>query len=488
MEAFDLVIRGGRVVTECDDVLADVGIRDGRVAALGCGLGPGRDEIDAAGRLVLPGGVDSHCHIEQLSGSGVMNADDWESATRAAVAGATTTVIPFACQHRGMRLSEVAADYHARAREGAMADYALHLILADPNRDCLERDLPELVESGHASIKVFMTYDAMRLEDEAMLDVLLRARELGALVAVHAENHGMIAWTSRRLVERGYTAPRYHAVSHPRASEREAFGRLIAMAELVDQPVMIFHVSTAEGVAVIREARGRGLKVWGETCPQYLFLDADDLDRPGAEGAKFCCSPPLRTRSDQDALWRALELGDLQTVSSDHAPFAFDSSGKLQAGPNPAFKQIPNGLPGLQWRMPLLFDEMASSGRLGVREFVRVAASAPARLYGLADRKGSVAVGKDADLAVWNPDREVALDDSLVRDRTGYTPYAGRRVRGWPEVVLCRGRVAVRDGEILARAGDGAFLPRRAGPAARPTGRMSPEFDRERNFGASLLA
>ena len=486
MTSFDLVIRDGLVVTECEDMRADVGVRDGKIAALGVGLDGGRREIVASGHLVLPGGVDSHCHIEQLSASGIMNADSWQSATRSAAFGATTTVIPFACQHRGMSLRKVAAEYHELAEQGALVDYALHLIVSDPTPQCLDLDLPDLAESGHASVKVFMTYDAMRLEDEELLDVLLRARQLGLLVAVHAENHGMVHWMVRRLQERGYVAPRYHAVSHPRGSESEAFTRLIALAELLDQPIIIYHVSTAEGAAVIRDARGRGLKVWGETCPQYLFLTASDLDRPGMEGAKFCCSPPLRTSADQDALWRALALGDLQTVSSDHAPFAYDASGKLHAGENPSFKQIPNGLPGLQWRMPLLFDAMAAEDGLGLQAFVRITASEPARLYGIADRKGSIAIGKDADLAIWNPAREVVLDDTLVQDRTGYTPYAGRRITGWPEVVLSRGTVIVEDGALRAEPGHGQFLARRGGAAAKPTGKLSREFDPERNFGAQL--
>ena len=486
MSAFDFVVRGGRVVTECEDMPADIGIRDGRIVALGAGLERGSREIDAAGRLVLPGGIDSHCHIEQLSAGGIMNADDWESATRSAAFGATTTVIPFACQHRGMRLRDVASEYHELAGRGALVDYAMHLIITDPTPECLRDDLPKLVGSGHASIKVFMTYDRMRLQDEELLDVLLRARELGALVAVHAENHGMVGWMTQRLVDRGYHAPRYHAASHPRASESEAFTRLIALAGLVDQPVIIYHVSTAEGAAVIRDARGRGLKVWGETCPQYLFLTAADLDRPEMEGAKFCCSPPLRTEADQAALWRALALGDLHTVSSDHAPFAFDESGKLHAGKNPTFKQIPNGLPGLQWRMPLMFDAMVSKRRLGLQNFVRLTASEPARLYGLFDKKGSIAIGKDADLAIWNEAAEVTLHDSLVQDGTGYTPYAGRSVKGWPETVLSRGTVIVENGALRVEAGRGQFLPRSAGPAAEPSGKSSPEFDPARNFGAEL--
>jgi dihydropyrimidinase len=226
--------------------------------------------------------------------------------------------------------------------------------------------------------------------------------------------------------------------------------------------------------------------VWAETCPQYLFLTADDLDRPGNEGAKWCCSPPPRTAADQEALWAALERGDLQTVSSDHAPFAYDETGKLVAGPDPSFKQVPNGLPGLQARMPLLFDAMVSKGRMDVTDFVRLTATAPAQIYNIADRKGSIAIGKDADVVVWDAERTVTFDDSMVADATGYTPYAGRTVTGWPQTVVRRGEVIVEDGSLAARPGSGVFLPRNGGRAAAPTGRRGPEFDPARAFGADL--
>ena len=294
MQAFDLVIRGGTMVTATDTAEADVGIRGETVAAIGRGLDQGRREIDARGKLVMPGGVDSHCHIEQLSASGLMNADTFHSATASAAFGGTTTVISFAAQHVGMSLTEVVEDYHKLAERGAVIDYAFHMILADPTEAVLTKELPPLVKAGHSSIKVFMTYDRLKLDDVQLLDVLAAARDNGAFMMVHAENHGMIAWISKRLLARGYTAPKYHAVSHPRAGEAEAFTRLIACAALVDQPIMIYHVSTAEGAAVIRRAREQGLKVFAETCPQYLLLTKADLDRPGLEGAKWICSPPLR--------------------------------------------------------------------------------------------------------------------------------------------------------------------------------------------------
>jgi dihydropyrimidinase len=285
MHAFDLVIRGGTVVTATDTAEADVGIRGERIAAVGRDLDRGGREIDARGKLVMPGGVDSHCHIEQLSAAGLMNADTFHTATASAALGGTTTVISFAAQHVGMSLTKVVEDYHKLAQRGAVIDYAFHMILADPTETVLTKELPPLVKAGHASIKVFMTYDRLKVDDVQLLDVLAAARDNSALVMVHAENHGMIAWLSKRLLARGYTAPKYHAISHPRAGEAEAFTRLIACAALVDQPVMIYHVSTAEGAAVIRRARGEGLKVFGETCPQYLLLTKADLDRPGLEGA-----------------------------------------------------------------------------------------------------------------------------------------------------------------------------------------------------------
>ena len=486
-ESFDCVVRGGRVATAVDEFDADVGVKDGLIAAIGRNLPAGASEIDARGRLVLPGGVDAHAHIEQLSAAGIVNADTFESATTAAAFGGTTTVIPFAAQHVGMNLLTVVDDYMALARKGSVVDYTFHMIIADPTGITLKEHIPALVAQGHATIKVFMTYDLLQVGDEKLLDILLAARQAQALVCVHAENHGMISWMGKRLVEKGYTAPKYHTISHPRGSEAEAINRLITFAELIDQPIMIFHVSTAEGVAAIRHARGRGLKVFAETCPQYLFMTAGDLDKPGLEGAKWMCSPPPRTQADQEAIWRGLELGDLQTVSSDHAPYAFDATGKLSAGPSPTFKQIANGLPGIEVRLPLLFDAMVSRGRLGLAKFVELTATAPAKIYNLHPRKGSISIGADADLVVWDPNRKVTLTNDLLHDRTGYTPYAGRSITGWPEMTLRRGEIIVRGGKLTAKPGSGAFLPRTGGSAATPLNRLTADMDPARNFDARLL-
>lgn len=457
--SYDLVIRNGLLGTESSVVRGDLGIRDGRVAAIGGYLDRGDREIDAAGRFVLPGGVDTHCHIEQMSAAGMMTADDFESATIAAAFGGTTTVISFAAQHRGLDIAEVVADYAARATRGAVVDYSFHMIVADPNAETMAK-LPELVAAGHGSIKLFMTYDRLLVDDEKILDIMSLARNCGATVCVHAENHGMIGWASRNLLNAGKTEPRYQPMSHPRQSEAEAIYRLIALCSVADCPVTIFHVSTAEGAAIIRDARRRGIPVAAETCPQYLLLTAEHLDQPGFDGAKWCCSPPLRTAADQQALWEALRHRDLRMISSDHAPYAWDDTGKLRNGMRANFTQIVNGLPGIETRQLLMFDAMVSQERMSVCDFVDLTSTAPARHYGLYPRKGALVVGADADVVIWNPDRRTTITAGALHDRTGYTPYEGREVRGCPETVLCRGKVIVADGHLLARPGDGQFLPR----------------------------
>ena len=486
MTPYDIVIRGGTVGTADAVFEADIAISGEAVVAIGRNLGPAKSEIDARGKLVLPGGVDAHAHIEQLSGMGVMNADSFESGTGSAAVGGTTTVVCFAAQHKGKSLTKVLDDYHALAKRGAIVDYALHMILADPTERVLKEELPPLVKAGHSSIKLFMTYQHTQVDDEQLLDTLVAARENEALVCVHAENNGMISWMGRRLVERGYRAAQYHAVHHPRLCESEAIYRLAAFSELIDQPVIVYHVSTDEGARVIREARGRGVKMFGETCTQYLTLTVDDLVKPGLDGAKWICSPPLRWKSDQDALWQALDRGDLQFISSDHAPYRFDDTGKLRAGPDPSFKDIANGMPGLELRLALLFDAMVAKGRFGIEKFVEWTSTAPARMYGLHPKKGTIAVGADADICIWDPKRKTDISDATTRDNAGYTPYAGRTIEGWPVTVLRRGVVVADGGKLKASAGSGRFLPRAAGPSARPTGRLSPEFDETRNFGAKL--
>jgi dihydropyrimidinase len=486
MADFDLVVRGGTVATASDTMRCDIGVVGERIAALGADLGSGKREIDAAGAYVLPGGVDSHCHIEQRSSGGVLTADDFHSATVSAAFGGTTTVIPFAAQHHGQSLRQVVQDYHACAGPKAVIDYAFHLIVSDPSESVLGQELPALIRDGYSSFKVYMTYERLKLDDRQLLDVLSVARREGALVMVHAENHDVIAWMTERLLQGGHVAPRHHGLSHARVAEGEATHRAIRLAEFLDVPLLVVHVSAAEAMDAIRAAQTRGLKIFGETCPQYLFLTAADLDREGLEGAKFCCSPPPRDAADQEAMWRGLQNGTFQVFSSDHAPYRFDESGKLPRGEKTTFKEMANGVPGLELRLPLLFSEGVRGGRLSLNDFVALASTNAAKLYGLYPRKGSLAVGADADLAIWDPEKTVDVRYDLLHDQAGYTPYEGRRITGWPVTVINRGRVVVQDGELQVERGSGAFLPCDPPESAKPLGRPAPELDPARNGGTDL--
>lgn len=485
MSDLDLVIKNGTVATAGDRFSCDVGIRGETIVALGENLDAAA-EIDAAGKLVLPGSIDSHCHIEQVSSSKIVCADDFYSGTVSAVFGGTTTIIPFAAQHHGQSLRQVVRDYHDCAGPKAVVDYAFHLIITDPAAQVMGQELPALIRDGYTSFKVYMTYENYQLDDYQMLDVLSVARREGAMVMVHAENHDMIRWLTDRLLEKGYGAPRYHAVSHPRMAEGEATHRAICLAEFIDVPLLIVHVSAQEAIDEIARAQARGLKVYAETCPQYLFLTAGDLDRDGMQGAKYCCSPPPRDESAQQAVWRGLQNDTFHVFSSDHAPYRFDETGKLAAGENASFRDIANGVPGIELRMPLLFSEGVNTGRIDLNRFVALTSTNAAKLYGLYPRKGTIAIGSDADIAIWDPHKPVKITYDLLHDNVGYTPYEGRSLRGWPETVLRRGRIVVEQGELKAERGSGAFLPCDIPDPARPLGVLSPEMDPKRNFGAEL--
>lgn len=486
MTAFDLVIKGGTVIAADHSSKADVGIRHGRILALAENLEDATQVIDARDRLVMPGGIESHCHIEEISADGLMSADDFHSGTVSAAFGGNTTIVPFAVQQRGQSLRQAVHDYRRLADPKVVIDYALHMIISDPSQTVLEEELPSLVAEGHTSFKVFMTYDRLRLSDYELIRVLAAARGLGALVMVHPENHDMIRFVSELLVAQGHHAAKFHALSHPRIAEEEAVNRMIALAELVDVPLMIVHVSNSRVMERVRWAQEKGLRVYAETCPQYLVLTAADMDRPGREGAKFCCSPPLRDEEDGRALWSGVEQNLFDVVSSDHAPYTFDEKGKFHKGFDARFDQLANGMPGIEARLPLLYSEGVSKGRISCNSFVALAATNAARLYGLEARKGAIAPGHDADIAIWNPDREVQLSSAMLHDRVGYTPYEGVRVKGWPETVISRGRVVVGNDELKVQAGSGRFVPAAVSALSQPRNRPVQELDPASNFGVSL--
>ena len=387
-------------------------------------------------------------------------ADDFESGTRSAACGGTTSVIPFAAQAKGQSLAAAVADYHRRAEGKACIDYAFHLIVSDPTPRVLAEELPRLIRDGYTSFKIYMTYDDLRLSDREILDVMDLARREGAMVMVHAENSDAIAWLSDKLIAAGRTAPAYHAVSRPPAVEREATHRAIALSELIDVPILIVHVSGGEAFEQIRWARARGLNIHAETCPQYLLLTAAQLGAEGYHGAKCVCSPPPRDAASQEQVWRALAGGDCSVFSSDHAPFRYeDPHGKKPDGREVAFPHIPNGIPGLETRLPLLFSEGVLKGRIDLHAFAALTAANPARMYGLYPRKGTIAVGSDADLVVWDDKREVTISNGALHHAVDYTPYEGLRITGWPALTLSRGEVVYEAGRFRGRAGHGRFMP-----------------------------
>ncbi|MDO8289166.1 MAG: dihydropyrimidinase, partial [Parvibaculum sp.] len=440
--AFDLVVRNALIATASDTYAADIGIRDGRIVQLGASLAPGAREIDAAGRVVTPGGVDAHCHLDQPMEPPARMADDFDSGTRAAACGGTTTVIPFAAQEKGQSLRAAVDDYHRRANGRAHVDYAFHLIVSDPTPQVLHEELPALIAEGYTSFKIYMTYDDLKLDDGQMLDVFDVARKHGAMAMVHAENADCIEWLTKKLEAAGRTAPRFHAHSRPMLVEREATQRAIALAELVDVPILIVHVSGREAVEQIRWARSHGLNVFAETCPQYLFLSAEDLGLDNSYmGARCVCSPPPRDKRNQEIIWRGLADGLFTIFSSDHAPFNFDSpEGKKPGGEEVTFRHIPNGIPGIETRMPLLYSEGVLGGRITLNRFVELTSTNPAKAYGLHPRKGTIAVGSDADLVIWD-ERTLTLKNTQLHHNVDYTPYEGMTLKAWPAVTLAQGEV-----------------------------------------------
>lgn len=470
MPEFDLVIRNALVGTAADTFRCDIGIRAGKIAALAAEITSGARVIDAAGKLVLPGGVDGHCHLDQPMRDGSQMADDFASGTVSAAFGGTTTVIPFAVQMEGQTLRQAVNDYHTRANGKAVIDYAFHLIISDTSEQVMGQDLPALIKDGYTSFKIYMTYDDVKLNDRQILDVLTLARREQAMVMVHAENSDCITWLTEKLELAGKTAPIYHAFSRPGVVEREATHRAISLAELLDVPILIVHVSSREAIEQIRWAQGRGLKIYGETCPQYLFLSSDDMEGP--EGAKCVCSPPPRDKDNQRYVWDGLANGVFHVLSSDHAPFKWnDPKGKFVAGKDAPFRKIPNGIPGIETRLPLLFSEGVGKKRITLQDFVALTAANPARMYGLYPRKGTIAIGSDADLVIWDTQKKVTITNDILHHNVDYTPYEGIEVTGWPETVISRGDVVVEDGILRAAPGRGAFLPCDLPDPALPKGK-----------------
>lgn len=455
-ESYDLAITGGTVVLPEGPVRINIGVRDGLIAWIGAGPVKAHKTVDSTDRLVLPGGIDSHCHMDQQPWEGRSTADDFRTGTLSALCGGNTTVMPFAMQMRGQSLRRVVEDYHERARPKAHIDYGFHLIVGDPTPEVLAEELPALIEQGCTSIKLYLTYEGLKLEDYEVLTVLELARREGVMVMVHAENDACIRWLTDRLLENRKTALRYHVTAHSSIGEREAAFRAISFAELIETPILIVHVSAASVVDEIRRAQARGLPIFAETCPQYLFLSSEDIDTVDMSGAKCVCTPPPRDRSNQPEMWRGLLDGTLALFSSDHSPWNY--SDKIAGGPGKPFTDVLNGIPGIETRLPLFFSATQSDQRLNLSQFVDITTTTPAKLYGLYPKKGVIAVGSDADFAIWDPAHVVTIRNEMLHHAVDHTPYEGMRVRGWPVVTISRGEILCADGQVTSTAGRGRFL------------------------------
>jgi dihydropyrimidinase len=450
----DLVLRGGTVTTAADTYRADVGIQGGRIATLGQDL-RGERVLDVTGKYVFPGAVDPHTHME-LQFMDTVSSDDFYTGTVAAACGGTTTIIDYSEQTKGGTLTQALQASWAKADSKVVIDYGLHVSITDARDNVLE-EMQEIVEAGVSSFKCYLAYSD-RLRDDELLAVMCRARDLGALVNVHCENGWLVDKMTSRLLEEGKTEPRWHPRSRPPAFEEEATQRASIVARVAQAPLYVVHLTCAGALEAAKRARQDGQAVFVETCPQYLVLDVARYDDPGFEGAKYVMSPPLRERANLDVLWQALATGDVDTIGTDHCPFYF--VGQKDRGWDD-FSKIPNGLPGVETRLPLLYHEGVNQGRISLNKFVELVATNPAKLFGLYPQKGTVAVGSDADLVVWDPNKEMALTVGNLHMNVDYSPYEQVTVRGYPEMVLARGKVIVEDNHFVGERGSGRFLQRR---------------------------
>lgn len=454
------LITNGHIFTSINDFVGDILIEDERIAALGAPsvFAPAQYDtvIDAQDKYIFPGAIDVHTHME-LPLPTTVASDDFETGTIAAACGGTTTILDFANQQRGHTLDEALQSWHSKASGKAVIDYGFHITITDLAA-APEEAMDEMIVAGVTTFKLLMAYPGtFMVDDETIYRVLRRSARLGGLVMVHAENGIVIDFIVREAVAAGRTAPLYHAMTRPALLEGEAAQRAIMLATLTEAPLYVVHVSCASSLHAVAAARAKGLPVWGETCPQYLYLDDSCYTRPGFEGARFVCTPPMRSDADREALWLGLERRELQVVSTDHAPFNF--KGQKEMGLHD-FTKIPNGLPGVEHRVMLMY-EAVRTGKLDIHHFVDLLCTMPAKLFGLFPRKGTIAPGSDADLVIFDPERQMTISAANQHQRVDYTPYEGMPVQGVPDTVLLRGQVIVQDGQYVGGRGGGQFLARK---------------------------
>ena len=464
-----LLITNGRIITATDDYVADVYCEKGVIQAIGKDLPSHRFQadttIDARGKYVIPGGIDVHTHLNMPFG-GTTSADDFESGTIAAAFGGTTSIVDFAIQYRGQTMRHALDDWRKPADGKAVIDYGFHMIVTELE-DAGLNEMDWLVrDEGVTSFKLFMAYPGVFMVDDATIfRALRRTGENGGLVCMHAENGGVIDLLVQEALRKGEKAPKYHALTRPPRAESEATGRAIALSEMAGVPIYIVHLSSADALQKVREARDMGLPAYAETCPQYLFLSYDNYEEPGFNGAKYVMSPPLREKWHQDVLWKGLARNDLQVISTEHCPFCMAEQKELGKDD---FSKIPNGAPGIETRLTLVHDGGVRHGRISMNRFVELCSTTPARMFGLFPRKGTIAVGGDADIVVFDPNRKATLGVKTLHMKVDYNPYEGRTVQGSPTTVICGGEVVIDGDRFVGRKGAGRFLKR--GPSQAPAG------------------
>jgi dihydropyrimidinase len=455
---FDTVIRSGTIVTATDTYAADIGISGGRISAIGANLPVENAQkvIEAPGMLVIPGGIDVHTHLDMPFG-GTKSADDFESGTIAAAYGGTTTLIDFAIQYKGQTLRHALDAWMKKAEGKATIDYAFHCIITDIEGAQLD-ELKAFVREGVPSFKLFMAYPGIfMLDDASIFKTMNAAADCGGMICMHAENGGAIDVIVQRALAEGKRSPKYHALTRPTTAEAEATNRAIALAEIAGTPVYIVHLSCNEALEKVREARDRSLRVYAETCPQYLYLSLDDMDAPGFEGAKYVFTPPLREKWHQEKLWQGLAKDDLQVVSTDHCPFCMKEQKELGKDD---FTKIPNGGPGIEHRLSLVYSGGVHGGKFSANRFVQLVSTAPAKLFGLYPRKGTIAVGSDADIVIFDANEQQTISVATHHMRVDYSMFEGTRVKGVTKTVLSRGNVIIENGKFVGRPGAGQFLKR----------------------------
>jgi dihydropyrimidinase len=449
------LVRGGRVVTAAQEFDADILVEDGKIAAIGAlGLTEADTLVDASGKLVFPGGVDPHTHMDTPA-MGTVISDDFRSGTVAAAVGGTTTIIDFPIQGRGEDLRVSLEQWFKKAEGKTAIDYAFHQIVTDLPDSFLPA-MDDLVKEGISSFKLFMAYPgAWMVDDGTIFKAMQRTAENGGFIMMHCENGLAIDVLVKQAIAEGKVDPIHHARTRPSTAEGEATSRAIALAQMAEVPVYVVHMSAQEAVQAVREARDRGIPAYAETCPHYLLLTEEKLAEPEFEGSKYVCSPPLRSAGHLEVLWNGLRNDDLQVVSTDHAPFYFREQKEMGRGD---FSKIPNGIPGVEWRMALLYDHGVRGGRITRNRFVEVTSTNAAKLFGLYPRKGEIAPGSDGDLVVFDPERKVVLSAETQATNCDYNPYEGWTVTGWPVTVLLRGQVVVDDARYVGREGHGEFV------------------------------